>query len=222
MELARRIRFRKGEDVLDLGCGTGFFALIAARSGARKAVAADVDPVAVACARRNARRNQVANLSAVAGDLFAPVRGRQFDVIIVNPPQTPAPRNFAVDKWGGRDGAKYFRRVFARARRHLHPGGRIYTMISSLAHTATILELFRKDFDVRPLGETRRPFTPEEYDRHAPGLFQYLERRRERGTSEFWRRGSKCFFVIRFFEGQLRPRAIDLDADPVNEDWLRR
>ncbi len=45
------------ETVLDVGTGTGVLAMAAVRAGAPRAVATDVDPVAVATARRNARLN---------------------------------------------------------------------------------------------------------------------------------------------------------------------
>jgi ribosomal protein L11 methyltransferase len=43
--------------VLDLGCGTGVLALAAARALRRKVLASDIDPVAVAVTRDNARNN---------------------------------------------------------------------------------------------------------------------------------------------------------------------
>jgi ribosomal protein L11 methyltransferase len=44
--------------ILDLGCGTGVLALAAARSLHRPVLASDIDPVAVAVARDNARNNR--------------------------------------------------------------------------------------------------------------------------------------------------------------------
>lgn len=46
--------------VLDLGTGSGILAIAAARAGARRLVAADMDPWAVRTAAENARRNGVA------------------------------------------------------------------------------------------------------------------------------------------------------------------
>src|SRR5260370_42522234 len=45
-----------GDSVLDLGTGTGLFALTAALSGAGRVVATDINSEAVRCARLNVRR----------------------------------------------------------------------------------------------------------------------------------------------------------------------
>ena len=52
--------------VLDLGTGTGVLAIAAARTGARRAVGVDIDPIAVRVARENAALNGVGVLLAVA------------------------------------------------------------------------------------------------------------------------------------------------------------
>lgn len=53
-------RVRGGEQVLDVGCGTGILAICALKLGARDALCIDVDPDAVAVTRENAELNQVA------------------------------------------------------------------------------------------------------------------------------------------------------------------
>jgi len=49
-----------GETVLDYGCGSGILAIAAVKLGARRAVGVDIDPLALAAARKNAERNGVA------------------------------------------------------------------------------------------------------------------------------------------------------------------
>lgn len=50
----------RGRCVVDLGAGCGVVAIAAARAGARRVVAVDVDPTALCAARANARLNGVA------------------------------------------------------------------------------------------------------------------------------------------------------------------
>lgn len=123
--------------VVDLCCGSGAVgvALTAALEGAQL-YAADVDPAAVRCARRNvgAVGGQV-----YEGDLFEPLpaalRGR-VDVLAANVPYVPTDevellppeaREFeprvALD--GGADGLDVLRRVAGGASRWLAPGGRL-------------------------------------------------------------------------------------------------
>ena len=55
--------------LLDLGTGTGILALAAARFGAKRVIAIDHDPVAIATARENARRNKLDNIDFRIGDV---------------------------------------------------------------------------------------------------------------------------------------------------------
>ncbi len=83
-----------GARVLDLGCGTGVFAIGAVLLGAEAAVGVDVDPASVGVAREAARAvGAAARASWIVADVrrWRP-RGRRFDVAIQNPPfgaQTP-------------------------------------------------------------------------------------------------------------------------------------
>jgi ribosomal protein L11 methyltransferase len=59
-----------GDEMIDLGCGSGILSIAAARLGARHIRALDIDPLAVGIARENAERNGVAAQIAVsAGSL---------------------------------------------------------------------------------------------------------------------------------------------------------
>ncbi|MFG2039566.1 putative protein N(5)-glutamine methyltransferase [Dactylosporangium sp. NPDC048998] len=134
-----RTLVRDGATVLDLCCGTGALGLVVARGFAGvRLLAADIDPAAVACARRN-----LAGLTAEVfeGDLFAPLppglRGR-VDVLLANVPYVPTaeiaflPEEFRVHEAraaldGGADGLDVLRRVAAQAPGWLAPGGALLT-----------------------------------------------------------------------------------------------
>ena len=73
-----------GERVLDVGCGSGVLALVAARLGAAEMVGIDIEPAAVAVAEANARRNGLDKVTAFS---TAPVGGAElgtFDVVVAN------------------------------------------------------------------------------------------------------------------------------------------
>lgn len=70
--------------VLDAGCGSGVLALAALRLGAAAAVGFDLDPLAPAAARDNARANDLASgLRLFAGPLEALAPGA-FDLVLAN------------------------------------------------------------------------------------------------------------------------------------------
>ncbi len=80
---------------LDVGTGSGIGAIFAARLGYR-VVGVDLSPEAVRCARLNVLLNDLEGRVEIrSGDLFAPVAGDQFDLVLFNPPffrGTPADR----------------------------------------------------------------------------------------------------------------------------------
>lgn len=90
--------------VLDLGTGSGVGAVFAARRGA-SVVAVDINPEAVRCAGMNALLNHVEDRVEVClGDLFAPVRGRTFDLVLFNPPfYRGSPKDHLDHAWRGEE-----------------------------------------------------------------------------------------------------------------------
>jgi release factor glutamine methyltransferase len=141
-----------GAVVVDLCCGTGAVGLaVAATAEGIELHAADVDPAAVRCARRNLR-----GIGKVyEGDLFAALpdtlRGR-VDVLVVNAPYVPTgsialmppearDHEPAVGLDGGADGLDVQRRVIAAAPRWLAPGGTllIETGEDQAPHTAAAI-----------------------------------------------------------------------------------
>ena len=74
-----------GKKVLDLGCGTGRFALAASYLGAKSVVGIDIDKVAITTASENLKKVGLkANIQWVVGDINV-IRG-SFDTVLQNPP----------------------------------------------------------------------------------------------------------------------------------------
>lgn len=134
-------------DVLDMGTGSGVCAVFAAHH-ARRVVGVDINPAAVRCARINALLNNLAHKIEVRhGDLFEPVRGEQFDLILFNPPFVRGtPRDTRDGAWRSNDVAE---RYAAGLRAHLKPGGMALVLLSTFGDGQVFLEEFgNQGFDI--------------------------------------------------------------------------
>jgi release factor glutamine methyltransferase len=81
-----------GRRVLDIGTGTGALAVAAARAGAISVTAVDLSLRSVVTAWLNSRLHHV-RCTVHHGDLFGPVAGERYDLILANPPYVPAATN---------------------------------------------------------------------------------------------------------------------------------
>jgi len=127
--------------VLDLGTGSGCIAIACALALPHTTVdAVDISPEALEIARRNVARHSVADrVQLLAGDLYAPVLGRRYDLILSNPPyvsdseMAQLPAEYAHEPElalrAGTDGLHAARRILADAARHLEADGTLFVEV---------------------------------------------------------------------------------------------
>ena len=145
--------------VLDMCCGSGALgAVLAAAVAGIEVYAADIDPVAVACARCNLPAGLV-----YRGDLYAALPNglaRRVDVLVANAPYVPSgelelmPREARLHEPhdtldGGADGLDLVRRVIAGAPSWLRPGGHVLVETSEDQAEVALDELRRAGFAPR-------------------------------------------------------------------------
>ena len=120
--------------VLDLGTGTGAIGLALANDRRQwKITAVDRVPEAVALAERNRQRLQLDNAEVLNSHWFSALEGRQFDLIISNPPyiaETDPHLSMGDVRFepgsaltSGPDGLDDLRTIISEAPAHLTPGG---------------------------------------------------------------------------------------------------
>ena len=135
--------------VLDLCTGGGSLAILAARVFPNARIeAVDVSPGALEVAARNVDEHGLRDRIALKqGDLFAPVDGARFDLILTNPPYVDAaaiadfPPEYAAEPVlahaGGTDGLDIVRRILSEAANHLTASG---TLVCEVGGARPLLE----------------------------------------------------------------------------------
>lgn len=123
------IEIRPDMAILDMGTGSGIAAIAVARRGAQ-VVAIDVSDEAVRCARINVLLNRVDDRVVIRrGDLFEPVRGERFDLVLFNPPfYAGQARELWEHAWRSDDALDRFAHDLPQ---HLTPTGRAILIVSS-------------------------------------------------------------------------------------------
>jgi 16S rRNA (guanine1207-N2)-methyltransferase len=84
--LLNATKIPRGGKVLDVGCGYGIIGLYAATHEALHVDMVDSDLLAITSSIETLAINHIANASVHFGDLLSAVKGREYDVIISNPP----------------------------------------------------------------------------------------------------------------------------------------
>lgn len=120
--------------VLDMGTGSGALAVALARRGA-SVTAVDVNAEAVRCARANALLHGLqGRMEVLEGDLFKPVVGRRFDLMVFNPPfYERSARDMPDRAWAAGPDSEAIFRFCRKAPDHLKPGGILLIMGSTEA-----------------------------------------------------------------------------------------
>jgi SAM-dependent methyltransferase len=113
---------RPSHATLDLGTGSGIHALLAARHSDR-VVAVDRNPRAVNMTAFNAQLNRFSHVDSRLGDLFAPVQGETFDLIVSNPPFVISPESRYMFRDGGMSSDDFCKRIVQHVPPYLNDGG---------------------------------------------------------------------------------------------------
>jgi len=125
---------RASGHILDLCCGTGIVGVCLA-DGAESVTAVDLNPSAVKNTCENFKLNGFyGKLCAVVGDLFGPLRGNLYDLILMNPPYLLdsdwEPKDLSWS--GGEKGRKVIDRFLREVGKYLNESGRALFVQSTL------------------------------------------------------------------------------------------
>ena len=127
-----------GASVCELGVGSGAISLaLASERPDLTVVGVELSPDALKWAKLNLKQLALPNVTFLQGDLFAPVAGRTFDLIVANLPYIPESdrdklppnvRGYEPDEalFGGADGLDVIARALEQSPSFLNPGGRVF------------------------------------------------------------------------------------------------
>ena len=164
-----KLKGQKEWDVLDLCCGSGDIGISLSKiCNNIKVTATDISDTAISTAQENAA-NLRTKVKFIQGDMFAPVEGRKFDMIVSNPPyirtnmisilQEEVKKHEPLQALdGGRDGLDFYRIIVAEADKYLKPGG---FLMLEIGHD--------QGEDLRKMLKDSQKYTPAEVIRDLPG-----------------------------------------------------
>ncbi|WP_303784994.1 class I SAM-dependent methyltransferase [Azovibrio restrictus] len=120
-----------GGVAFDIGTGTGVLAALLAQRGVAKVVATDMSERALACARENLERLELAGrVELLKADLFPPGKA---GLIVCNPPWLPARPRSPIEHAVYDPDSRMLKGFLAGLAAHLEPGGEGWLIISDLA-----------------------------------------------------------------------------------------
>lgn len=158
--------YARNRSVLDVGAGAGALSIAAAHAGASTVTAIDLSVRSVLATWLNSRLHGV-RASVRWGDLFQPVAGRRFDLIVTNPPYVPAhsgllPRHRMARCWdAGPDGRLLLDRICDGAPTVLAEDGTLLLVQSELSgEDATLTRLAAANLLATVTRRIRIPFGP--------------------------------------------------------------
>ena len=151
--LAENLDIKRRDEVLEIGTGTGLITIIAAQNS-RRVVATDINEHAIKCALKNTITNRTYNVELREGNLFEPVEGEKFDLILFNTPYLPTDENEKLDDElnaafdGGLEGRKTIDQFIEQVKDYLKEEGRVQLVQSSLSdNEKTISKLEELGFE---------------------------------------------------------------------------
>jgi methylase of polypeptide subunit release factors len=194
--LADAIEIRPRDTVVDVGCGSGVLAFVAAKLGAAKVYGCDLSRPAVKLATENARRLGLQDVCEFRhGDLLEPVRDVRASVLIGDVSGIPD-ELAAVSGWfedvpaGGPTGAELPMKLLDSIGDTLAPGGRLYLPTGTIQDEQAILAAARRIFgdNIEPVLEREFPL-PELVAKAgvvAKMMKEGLLNLRQRGSRLLW------------------------------------
>ncbi len=158
---------KENAEVLDLCTGSGAIAIAIKKSvPSAQVTATDVSKDAVSLCAENVSLNEC-EIEVLEGSLFGPVRGREFDLIVTNPPYIQSGEIATLDEEvreyepilaldGGADGYDYYRDIIGKCDEYLKEGGYIVLEVG-VGQADTVKNMFDDRYEVSVVKDLNNP-----------------------------------------------------------------
>ena len=199
--LAEAIEIEPGDTVIDVGCGSGVLAFVAAKLGAAKVYGVDLSHRAVEAARENAKRMGLDHICEFRqGDLLEPVRDVQASVLIGDVSGIPddiasATGWFDEVPSGGPTGSELPTKFVLSIGDTLAPGGRLYLPTGTIQYEKPILDAAHQVFGDHIDKVVEREFPLPELVAKSKAVTQLVKD----GLVSFRQRGSRWLWSLRIW-----------------------
>jgi len=209
---------KPGDQVLEIGLGSGVLAILAAKLGAERVTGLDINPQAIALSQDNWRNNglEIAKADFRRSDLLQALDSAdigRFDLIFSNPPVLPdideltqAQNNRNDFEIAGIDGRKVLDTVLSKSSPYLKPDGHLLTIATSLQGwqgTETMLNTYWHQWDICQM------ITMELTDEcKQPHIDLWQQREREDGQKRVYLQDDRYLHDIWFLRAK-HPRPVN-------------
>ena len=179
-KILQLLKIAKGDEILEIGTGSGLISLCCLKAGSKRVVATDVNSNAIENASFNASHLglkdffEVRQVPLSDSSAFSVIRDSEtFDLIISNPPwvnRTPQ----TIDEYALYDANfDLLKSLFAGLKKHLNPGGRVLLAYGCVDAIKTIQKLSDEHgFQYTKIDSRMLHKLPEEF---LPGMMVQLQ-----------------------------------------------
>ena len=199
------IQIRRGDRVLEIGTGTGILAILSAKKGGR-VTATDISQKAVELARKNAERNNV-EIDFRVGSLFAPVKGKKWDVVIANVAQEVLSprlrRRFSPERvrgiHAGMRGNEILLKLLREAPQYMRPTSELYVAAYGMSNHEKTIQYILTHFDAQLVNFHSSPVKEYIYED-----LDWYERQAKAGTIMMYKKSDKYFSDFSVFKLRIK------------------
>jgi len=204
--IGKAMKIKKGDVLCEIGVGSGINSILAAKLGAERVYATDMNEHAIKWAIYNASLNGVADKTEFKlGNMFEPFPKKTYDIIISDTPFGPLPPKKVLDRIKfdkemilalccGKTGGELAIQIIKRGIKRLNPNGRIFFTLGDITDINKVEKILNKSkIMIKKISSMETPLLIKD-----PEYIKFLKKK---GT-KFKKYKNKLLFKVYVFEAK--------------------